>query len=52
MADALNVTVPVPLPVAPLVTVSQPGVPLTAVHAHPVGTVTRVAPVPPPAATV
>jgi hypothetical protein len=51
LADALNVTVPLPLPIAPLVTVSQP-VPLTAVHAHPLGTVTLVDPVPPPSATV
>ena len=49
--EALNATVPSPLPLPPLVTVSHDGVLLTAVQAHPVATVTVVEPVPPPAAT-
>jgi len=48
-AAALNATVPVPLPLAPLVTVSHEVLLLTPVHAHPVGAVTAVDPVPPPA---
>jgi hypothetical protein len=51
LAAALNATVPFPLPLAPLVTVSQPVLLLTPVHAQPVGEVTLVDPVPPPAAT-
>jgi hypothetical protein len=43
--------VPVPLPVAPAVTVSQLVLLLTAVHEHPVGAVTLVDPGPPPATT-
>ena len=50
-AAALNATVPGPLPLAPLVTVSQEVSLLTPVHAQPVGAVTVVEPVPPPAAT-
>jgi hypothetical protein len=50
-AAALKVTGPVPLPVAPAVTVSQLVLLLTAVHEHPVGDVTVVDPVPPPATT-
>ena len=45
-ADALNATLPLPLPLAPLVTVNH-DVLLTPVHAHPVGAVTAVDPVPP-----
>ena len=52
MADTLNMTVPLPLPLAPLVIVSQLVSLLTAVHAHPFGTVTLVEPVPPAAPTV
>jgi len=51
LADALNATVPLPLPLAPLVTVSQPVLLLTPVHAQPVGAVTLVDPVPPAAVT-
>jgi len=50
-ADALNATVPLPLPLAPLVTVSQDVLLLTPVQAQPLGAVTLVDPVPPPAAT-
>jgi hypothetical protein len=50
-AAALNATEPVPLPVAPLVTVSQDVLLLTPVHSHPVAVVTVVEPVP-PAATI
>ena len=39
-AVALNATVPFPLPLAPLVSVSQDVLLLTPVHAHPVGAVT------------
>ena len=49
--EALNATVPLPLPLAPLVTVSQDVLLLTPVHAHPVGAVTAVDPVPPLATT-
>jgi hypothetical protein len=49
--DALNATVPAPVPLAPLVTVSHDVLLLTPVHAHPVGAVTAVEPVPPPATT-
>ena len=42
---------PLPLPLAPLVTVSQEVLLLTPVHAHPEGAVTVVDPVPPPAIT-
>ena len=49
--EALNATVPFPLPLAPLVTVSQDVALLTPVHAQPVGAVTAVDPVPPPATT-
>ena len=51
LADALNATVPVPLPLAPLVTVNHDVLLLTPVHAHPAGVVTVVDPVPPPATT-
>ena len=51
LAATLNATVPLPLPLAPLVTVIQLVLLLTAVHAHPAGAVTAVDPVPPPAAT-
>jgi hypothetical protein len=51
LADALNATVPVPLPLAPLVTVNHDVWLLTPVHAHPVGAVTAVDPVPPLATT-
>ena len=49
--EALNATVPLPLPLAPLVTVSHDVLLLTPVHAQPAGAVTLVEPVPPPAAT-
>ncbi len=49
--EALKATVPLPLPLAPLVTVSQDVLLLTAVHEHPVSVVTDVEPVPPPATT-
>jgi hypothetical protein len=48
---ALKLTLPVPVPLAPAVTVNQLVSLLTAVHAHPVGDVTDVDPVPPAAAT-
>jgi hypothetical protein len=48
---ALKLTEPFPLPVAPLVTVSQVASLLTAVHAQPTGAVTVVEPVLPPATT-
>ena len=51
LADALNATVPDPLPLAPLVTVNHDVLLLTPVHAHPAGAVTAVDPVPPPATT-
>jgi hypothetical protein len=51
-AAALNATVPLPLPLAPLVTVSHDVSLLTPVHAHPAGAVTAVEPVPPAATTV
>ena len=47
LAAALNATVPLPLPLAPPVTVSQDVLLLTPVHAHPAGDVTPVEPVPP-----
>ena len=50
-ADALKPTLPLPLPVAPLVTVSHPVLLLTPVQAHPVGAATAVEPVPPVDAT-
>ena len=49
---ALNVTVPLPLPLAPPVTVSQPVLLLTAVQLQPVPAFTVVVPVPPPATTL
>jgi hypothetical protein len=49
-AVALNATEPVPLPVAPLVTVNHPVLLLTPVHEQPAGAVTVVEPVPPPTA--
>jgi hypothetical protein len=49
--DALNATVPFPLPLAPLVTVNHDVLLLTPVHAHPAGAVTAVEPVPPVATT-
>ena len=51
LAAALNATVPLPLPLAPPVTVSHDVLLLTPVHAHPAGDVTPVEPVPPPAGT-
>ena len=51
MAATLNETVPLPLPLAPPVTVSHP-VLLVAVHAHPVVALTFVDDAPPAAATV
>ena len=51
LAEALKLTLPLPLPDAPAVTVSHPVLLLTPVHAHPVGAVTDVEPVP-PAATI
>jgi hypothetical protein len=51
LAVALNPTVPFPLPLAPLVTVSQDVSLLTPVHAHPAGAVTAVEPAPPSATT-
>jgi hypothetical protein len=51
LTAALKATVPFPLPLAPLVTVNQEVSLLTPVHAHPVGAVTAVDPVPPPATT-
>jgi hypothetical protein len=49
--DALNATVPFPLPLAPVVTVNQDVLLLTPVQAHPAAAVTAVDPVPPPATT-
>ena len=49
-AAALKLTVPLPEPLAPAVTVSQLAL-LVAVHVQPVPAVTFVLPVPPPAAT-
>jgi hypothetical protein len=51
LAEALKLTVQVPLPLAPAVTVSQLVLLLTAVHAQPVAEVTVVEPVPPAATT-
>jgi hypothetical protein len=51
LGAALNATVPVPLPLAPLVTVNHDVLLLTPVHAHPARVVTVVDPVPPPATT-
>ncbi len=42
-----KLTLPLPEPDAPAVTVSQPGLLLTAVHAQPAGAVTATVPVPP-----
>jgi hypothetical protein len=50
LAAALNVTVPLPVPLAPPVTVSHVAL-LTAVHVQPVPAVTPTEPVPPPATT-
>ena len=50
LADAVRFTVPLPVPVAPLVTVSQLVLLLAAVHEHPSGAVTLVDVVPAPAA--
>jgi hypothetical protein len=47
-----NDTVPLPLPLAPAVTVSHDGALLTADHAHPAGAVTAVEPLAPAAATL
>ena len=47
----MNVTEPLPVPLPPLVTVSQDVLLLTPVHAHPAGAVTPVEPVPPLAGT-
>jgi hypothetical protein len=51
LAVALNATVPLPLPLAPLVTVSHDVLLLTPVHAQPASVVTVVDPVPPAAVT-
>jgi hypothetical protein len=51
LAVALKLTAPLPLPLAPLVIVSQDVSLLTAVHAQPPGEVTVVEPVPPAEAT-
>jgi hypothetical protein len=48
LAVALKLTVPLPVPLAPLVIVSQDVSLLTAVHAQPPGAVTAVEPVAPP----
>jgi hypothetical protein len=50
-APALNATVPVPLPLAPLVTVSHDVLLLTLVHVQPASVVTVAEPVPPATAT-
>jgi hypothetical protein len=50
-AAALKLTVPLPLPDAPAVTVNQLVLLLTAVQAHPASAVTLVEPVPPLATT-
>jgi hypothetical protein len=50
LAVALKLTVPFPLPLAPLVIVSQDVSLLTAVHAQPAGADTAVDPVAPVAA--
>ncbi len=52
LADALNVTVPLPDPDAPDVMVSHPVLLLTAVHAQPAGALTDTVPVPPLAVTL
>ena len=44
LAAAENDTVPFPLPVAPPVTLSHAGVPVTALHVQPAGAVTAVVP--------
>jgi hypothetical protein len=51
LAAAMKLTVPLPLPDAPVVTVNQAVLLLTAVHEQPKGAVTDVEFVPPPAAT-
>ena len=51
LAGALKLTVPLPLPDAPAVTVNQLVLLLTPVHAQPACAVTLVEPVPPPATT-
>ena len=48
-AEVENEIVPLPLPLEPAVTVSQPGALLAAVHAQPAGVVTDVVPFPPAA---
>jgi hypothetical protein len=50
-AAAENVTVPLPLPFVPPVTVSHDGAVVTDVHEHPAGEVTVVDPLPPDATT-
>ena len=50
-AAALNATEPLPVPLAPLVTVSHDVLLLTPVHAQPAGAVTLVEPAPPPEPT-
>jgi hypothetical protein len=50
LAAALKLTVPLPVPLAPAVTVSHVAL-LAAVHAQPVPAVTLTEPVPPPLAT-
>jgi hypothetical protein len=49
LAAALKATVPLPVPLAPEVTVSQDVLLLTAVHAHAAPAVTATLPVPPAA---
>jgi hypothetical protein len=49
--DALKATVPAPVPLAPLVTVSHDVLLLTPVHAQPASVVTEVDPVAPAADT-
>ena len=49
LAAALNPTLPLPVPLAPEVTVSQDVLLLTAVHAHVLPAVTATLPVPPAA---
>ena len=51
LAAALKATVPLPVPLAPDVTVSQDVLLLTPVHAHDAPAVTVTLPVPPAAAT-
>jgi hypothetical protein len=45
-AETLKLTVPLPLPLAPMMTATHPA-PLEAVHEHPAGAVTAIVPDPP-----